>query len=1212
MDHSYLASARVTCPKCRAESEVDVCLIIDAMESPDLISQLSNGTLNQWTCPSCGAVGQVDAPLLVFQRHHNFPLLFSPDPGGDEKENLADAMELVDILKEGLGQRWQTAWEPTVQIVPREELQVVGSDSDELETVGFGQAPWSGKVVLTGLGNGNISLISTGNGGFTLQGGRTGDEVPVREVARKLMDLIGELSDPAEMPWRAELCRMGLNILTDRNSQAWGVFQVALANSLILDPLVSDGSNWEEALDRLMDAARVLTREQYPEDWVDLQSGIGAAYSKRSQGSRSENIEQAISHLQLALDAVDPRSQQDSWANLQNNLGNAYADRVLGSRAENLERAREHYERSLEATSRESSPDLWIQTLTNLGVVYMDRVHGSPPDNLEQALDYLQRAAESAAHERSYAWGEAQFAFGQAFGIRLRGDRADNLERAIEHYQLALQVRTRETAPDGWAMIHQQLGIAFHERLLGNRADNLEQAIEHYQLALQVRTRETAPDAWAALQAELAITFKERPRGNRSTNLEESIRLNQLAIGAITARDFPFEWGAWNSNLGNSFAQRVQGNREDNIERAKEHYQLALETFTREAFPERWAMLQMHIGITYAERNRGERSENFSRAIEYFQRGLEVYTRESYPAYHQRVLALLGRVYFEQRDWFEASRSYGQAIDVGLDLLSASFTEPGRDTLIATTPWMYSHAAFSLLKQGDFGGAIVRLEQGRARGLAEAIALHDADLSALSEVNRNRVLQARTALREVQTEIQSSAQPRRRSDAELGQLLREQWARLRESIDAARAERPEFMPTGLSLEGILDLVPERGALVAPLVTPQGGAVVVLTSGLDEISNDHVVALDELNERAIGDWLDPAESDAGWIRQLFDSRYPDGLKAWIAALERYTETFWSALMEKIHNRLLLLGLQPGATVLFMLPGWLGLLPLHAARRKVGGGHRTFLDDWVVSYVPSAYALSVGRRRLQDARRYGGQTLIVVDPTSDLDFARVEGDAIAELGGAQPIQKLEGADASRDEVIQSISGSSFVHFACHGFYDWNDMTRSSLVLAEDERLSLEEVISSRVDLSGARLVTLSACETGLAEYVSVPDEFVGLQAGFLEAGAPAVISSLWAVNDMSTALLMRELYRRLMVEEQPVAAALRGAQLWLSTSTAERLELASHWRRIYEGSSRTDQHAFDAMRYYRANPGDVPFVSPYFWAGFTVAGAAHEDYSLKPFV
>jgi len=81
-------------------------------------------------------------------------------------------------------------------------------------------------------------------------------------------------------------------------------------------------------------------------------------------------------------------------------------------------------------------------------------------------------------------------------------------------------------------------------------------------------------------------------------------------------------------------------------------------------------------------------------------------------------------------------------------------------------------------------------------------------------------------------------------------------------------------------------------------------------------------------------------------------------------------------------------------------------------------------------------------------------------------------------------------------------------------------SSLKLG-DSWLNLFDIFNLQL---GAELTTLSACETGMSA-VWEGDELLGLARGFLYAGTPSLVVSLWTVNDRSTAQLMRRFYEGL---------------------------------------------------------------------------------------
>lgn len=116
--------------------------------------------------------------------------------------------------------------------------------------------------------------------------------------------------------------------------------------------------------------------------------------------------------------------------------------------------------------------------------------------------------------------------------------------------------------------------------------------------------------------------------------------------------------------------------------------------------------------------------------------------------------------------------------------------------------------------------------------------------------------------------------------------------------------------------------------------------------------------------------------------------------------------------------------------------------------------------------------------------------------------------------------------------------------------NPLLRSGVVLAGVSNAAMDER-SLRTDgiltayeagllnLQGTELVVLSACETGLGE-VQAGEGIYGLQRSFQLAGAQAVITSLWRVDDSATQLLMSTFYR-LWLSGISKQAAFRQAQL-----------------------------------------------------------------------
>jgi CHAT domain-containing protein len=141
-------------------------------------------------------------------------------------------------------------------------------------------------------------------------------------------------------------------------------------------------------------------------------------------------------------------------------------------------------------------------------------------------------------------------------------------------------------------------------------------------------------------------------------------------------------------------------------------------------------------------------------------------------------------------------------------------------------------------------------------------------------------------------------------------------------------------------------------------------------------------------------------------------------------------------------------------------------------------------------------------------------------------------------------------------------SVLHLGTHFSLRPGNALRSYLVLGDGGKLTLENVGS--LDFRGIELVTLSACQTALGGATTDDGrELEALSALVQRRGARRVVASLWQVEDVSTAALMRTMYTAFAAKPSDAAGALRNAQL--------------------------------ALRSERA------YAHPYFWAGFVASGS-----------
>ncbi|MDY7093558.1 MAG: CHAT domain-containing tetratricopeptide repeat protein [Acidobacteriota bacterium] len=197
-------------------------------------------------------------------------------------------------------------------------------------------------------------------------------------------------------------------------------------------------------------------------------------------------------------------------------------------------------------------------------------------------------------------------------------------------------------------------------------------------------------------------------------------------------------------------------------------------------------------------------------------------------------------------------------------------------------------------------------------------------------------------------------------------------------------------------------------------------------------------------------------------------------------------------------------------------------------------------------PSPGALAEGRGREEVGLRSGGR--LKIENLERLPHSRREAQAIAAQLPPEAVHLALDTDARREQLLgDQLAGYDILHFATHGFVHPEAPELSGLVLSQvdagggeiDGFLGLYDVANLRLS---ARLVVLSGCGTALGKEVS-GEGLVGLPRGFLYAGVPRIVASLWQVRDRATAELMTHFYRSLLVEGASPAAALRSAQLAL---------------------------------------------------------------------
>jgi CHAT domain-containing protein/tetratricopeptide (TPR) repeat protein len=317
--------------------------------------------------------------------------------------------------------------------------------------------------------------------------------------------------------------------------------------------------------------------------------------------------------------------------------------------------------------------------------------------------------------------------------------------------------------------------------------------------------------------------------------------------------------------------------------------------------------------------------------------------------------------------------------------------------------------------------------------------------------------------------------------------------------------------------------------------------------------------------------------------------------------------WAPIDERLRRR--------GVRHLHLIPHRaLHLVPFAALwRDRRHWGRERLLDAYEISYAPSLKLAKICGERAAGAQTEPIQLTLVADPEGNLPFARTEGDCVGAYFDPKSRTVLEGEEATLKNLLKA-SRPAILHYAGHGTYDWQDPLRSQLRLA-DTQLTLDQLFVEDLRLEGVRLVVLSGCETNVTAPTDLADEWLGLTAGFLFSGARQAISTLWAVDDLSSGMLFSVFYHYLLDEKLSAARALQKAQLWLRDQ-ADRREVMrfaekaiTRLRTRPEAGPPREEEAQLLKRRLRATEiakgnirlgGSKPFREPFYWAPFTLSG------------
>ena len=764
----------------------------------------------------------------------------------------------------------------------------------------------------------------------------------------------------------------------------------------------------------------------------------------------------------------------------------------------------------------------------------------------------------------------------------------------ITGWEVAATVLTCEVSPKEWLTIQNSLGIAYRNQ------GRIDEAIAIFTAALDIYPPEVFskrfPDEWAMLQNNLGNAYFRRSeiQEDELEDLDLAIACYEEAL-RTTRKHKSYEWAQTKQNLCGVYCK--QGHTAEAIT----CYETILqEVYTEEEFPYEWAQIQNNLGLVYSDQR------NIDKAIDCFRLALKILTPTAYPEDCLITGRGFGYVALNARRWQEAIEGYGVAIEaLEQQIRIWAKTDSQRQKTQEAEIDVYIGMVKACINEGQLTKAIEYVERSKARNLVERLAslnLHPKSVPEDIRNERNRLRQeisARQHLLDKEVELrQSRPNNRELEESDRTQLnqLQQQIDELQEQLNSLITEQiqphnPSFTLTqqvkGILFQEIQALLPDdKTALiewysldnifVAFIVTHQNPGITVWQSCPEDL-------------QALKNWGNEYLKDYGQSSR----------EAW----QNHLESRLNRLAEILHLDEVLTHVPDTCDQVILVPHRsLHILPLHALPLPQEKD-KCLLDKFPrgVKYAPSCQVLQLA----QSQQRPDFTHLFAIqNPTEDLNYSDIEVQVIKQYFHTSHI--LVKGDAKKSAIDkQQLQAAHCLHFSCHGYFNFEDPRRSRLHLADShisqendpainstKYLTLKEIFT--LNLSQCRLVTLSACETGLTDLTSLSDEYIGLTYGFLVAGTSSIVCSLWAVNDLSTTLLMIRFYQNLK-SGSTVAIALNKAQTWLrDATTAELLE----WTNYLNLNETLTKQIQKKLR--RRASDEQPFHSHYHWAAFCAIG------------
>jgi CHAT domain-containing protein/Tfp pilus assembly protein PilF len=736
------------------------------------------------------------------------------------------------------------------------------------------------------------------------------------------------------------------------------------------------------------------------------------------------------------------------------------------------------------------------------------------------------------------------------------------------------------------------------------KIDNYSKALQCFEEALKISINEGYENETTKCLNNISIIYKDLGEFDKSLNyifksLEQDTKLNNLKGKAIDLNNIgvTFHSKAIISSAREDFlnaekyykeclnlAKKLNEKRleihvlnnlgaiytlQEKYEKALNYFHLALSKTEEIQDIEDRGYILNNIGIVHY--NLG----NFEKSTKYYQKAIQLALGVQRGQILWEAYLELAKANWKQGNTKDALENYKKSIDIIENIRSQIELEEYKARYLGTDKRIEAYHniinLFTYLNKkypnnGYDKEAFNYLERAKARAFLDSIELSRLHLSKRLDIKlQNKEKELQKDISYLYTKLLAaslSPKEKERLQKELQNKEEELESIKREIRDKDPAYAGLQYPKIISLSETQKLLDKNSAFIAYCITKNNGLGFLITKkGMKIFSLPDREAIQDLVRKHLFEITDKNNEDYEFSRKLYSVLIPQDLNKKIKRLIIVPDDI-------LHK-----------------------LPFETLIQN--NSQNWLIERYSISYAPSISSLrEIIQRSKENIRKRNKDILALGDPyfhtlnnhnnngddiqqnfyssifnISPLKYSGVEIQKIQTLFKKKA--KIYTKKEASEEIIKNknLSDYKIIHFATHSLIDDKIPARSAIILSLDEDpnedgfLQMREIYNLHLN---ADLVTLSACETGLGQFIR-GEGIEGINRAFFYAGASAVLMSLWAVNDQATYQLMERFYYHLK-NGVPLTDALRKAKLEMINS-----DVLNH---------------------------------PYYWAGFILSGRSNQ--------